>query len=223
MQNRPAAALAALQWHRFEQLILDSSPQTGVASVGSICFDGNVIEATLHWLEPTADEEEEHEFDVHSFQIANGIAFAATLEEFQHTMRVFRNFFDWLKELRTKRFAAIQALPRKDPKTPRYPLYSSTLNDRTPIFGAPGQSGPGNSAAADGTSNTQPMATVNLADNDLTLGLATGEELEPDARAVTVSTGARPGAPSASVSSGSNQKRLGESEDADGRAREQRG
>lgn len=128
VQNRAAAAIAALQWHRFEQQIFQVTPLEGHACIGSLCFDGNAAEASVHWLEPSSDPD--REFDVYCCRVATGHAMAVNLAEFTQTRNRFRNFVDLMKEWREDRFQAVLQLPaqKADPVPNRHPIKPWELN-----------------------------------------------------------------------------------------------
>ena len=63
----------------------------------------------MHWLEP-APSRSGREYNVHSHQIATGHPFAATYEEFRAVQKTFRNFVDWLKNIRSERLERIKAI-----------------------------------------------------------------------------------------------------------------
>lgn len=50
---------------------------------------------------------------MYSYKVAAGIASAVGGKQFEETQRVFRNFVDWFKEQRQKRFEAICTLPKR--------------------------------------------------------------------------------------------------------------
>ncbi|KAI9788758.1 MAG: hypothetical protein M1816_006615 [Peltula sp. TS41687] len=114
LQNRAAAGLAVHDWHRFSAIDPDHAPKIQHAYVGSICYDGNAIEASVHWIEP-APVRSGRQFNVHSHRIATGHPFAATYEEFQAVQKKFRNFVDWLKGIRTERLERIKAISEAGP------------------------------------------------------------------------------------------------------------
>lgn len=91
----------------------------GNAFVGSIAFDGNCIEASVHWLGKSMAPARRR-FEVLSMRVATGNPFAADLEEYQQTWKKFANFLDWLAAVRTKRLDRIKALPSSEPMG--YPL-----------------------------------------------------------------------------------------------------
>ena len=122
-----AAALATLHWHRFSERVLDKPIQTGYASVASFCFDGNVIEAAVYWLEPSL-QPKKRVYDVHSMRIAAGHAFATSLDEFVAVRRKFRNVFDWLQKAREDRYKAILELPEDAPADRRKVMLPIELN-----------------------------------------------------------------------------------------------
>lgn len=132
MQNRAAAAIAALHWYRFEQQVLGITPLIAHASVGSICFDGNSIEAAVHWLEPS--QSPEREFDVLCHRVATGHAFAQNLADFTETRKRFRNLLDWLKLGREQRLEAVKRLPASlnHSDLDWHPTPLSDLNRRLP-------------------------------------------------------------------------------------------
>ncbi|KAI9818014.1 MAG: hypothetical protein M1826_001447 [Phylliscum demangeonii] len=124
IQNRAIAALAAQAWHQLARDVLDDdSDALWHASVGSICFDGNTIEASVHWLEPATSAEEDREFDVYSYRLAAGPAFAVSLEQFQATQKIFRNLMAWLTRRREECLERIKRIP------PPVPLFAKQPHD----------------------------------------------------------------------------------------------
>lgn len=93
----------------------DASSVIGKSFVGSICFDGNAMEASVHWLGPSVTSGQ-RKYDVFSMRVATGHPFAIDLPEFQDCYRKFANFLDWLQEVREERLKAILALPVIEPK-----------------------------------------------------------------------------------------------------------
>ena len=86
----------------------------GKAFVGSICFDGNSIEASVHWLDRSLSSQE-RQYDVFSMRVATGHPFAATLAGYRSSHHEFANFLDWMSSTRDLRWTQITECPTKEP------------------------------------------------------------------------------------------------------------
>lgn len=142
IQNQAAAALLSSAWledeqtlRRIEDLVEkavisigstnDGAPGQrrisaedaviGNAFVGSICFDGNTIEASVHWLDKSISSGT-REYDVFSMRVAIGQPFAVTLSEYQATYQKFANFLDWMLDARTARLKRVLQQPEVEPQ-----------------------------------------------------------------------------------------------------------
>ncbi|KAI9833876.1 MAG: hypothetical protein M1826_006399 [Phylliscum demangeonii] len=86
----------------------------GTAFVGSICFDGNSIEASVHWLDQSITSVK-RPYDLFSLRVATGHPFAVNLAEYQATYQKFANFLDWLSHQRDGRLRRIMLQPEAEP------------------------------------------------------------------------------------------------------------
>lgn len=111
-----------------EQLPSADSVVIGRASVGSLCFDGNTLEASVHWLDESSTSTE-RKYDMFSLRIGTGYAFAVDLAEFRATYKKFANFLDWLFEIRDERLRHIMNLPDSDPSTVAKPMPAPRARD----------------------------------------------------------------------------------------------
>lgn len=136
----------------------------GKAFVGSICFDGNSIEASVHWL-GKSQTSNTRKYDIFSLRVATGNPFAADLEEYQATYKKIANFMDWMVSVRNDRLKEIMKLLTNEPKEIALPepdfdpsdsVYDS---DDDEGGGAPSQDEPS-------TSNSQPMQDLSLGSFD---------------------------------------------------------
>ncbi|KAI9883397.1 MAG: hypothetical protein M1823_004833 [Watsoniomyces obsoletus] len=155
IQNRAAASILCRAWQQFDERILDQATRSlGLAQVGSICTDGVLVEAAVHWM--TRSESESGvggPFDIHSYRVVMAVPLAASLAQYQDAYQQVANFTDWLREVRLERVntirtlvpaqkttemeAAIEAmLPPPPPPSP--PVPPSSTSDRAP---APSSSG----------------------------------------------------------------------------------
>ncbi len=109
------------------QTMLADSAVIGKAFVGSICFDGSAMEASVHWLDHSITSNE-RKYDVFSLRVATGHPFATTLSEYQATYQRFANFFDWLLDVRSARLTQILTQPESEPTaiTRPEPVYESS-------------------------------------------------------------------------------------------------
>ena len=87
------------------------------AHIGSICFDGQMMEASVHWLalRPEEDAYAVNQVDVLSCRVATGIVAGATVAEIQETHRKFANFLDWIYEEAEARHQTLKRLPKIAP------------------------------------------------------------------------------------------------------------
>ena len=96
-----------------EQLPSIDGGVIGRASIGSLCFDGNSIEASVHWLEES-NSGVTRKYNMFSLRVETGHVFAVNLAGFQATYKKFANFLDWLFDVRDKRLQQIMALPESE-------------------------------------------------------------------------------------------------------------
>lgn len=104
----------------------------GTASVGSVAFDGNMIEASVHWLDRRPEPAPPDQLTVFSCRVAAGIVFATNLADFQETHRVFANFLDWLRDVRKLRFDRLKKMSYVDPDPP--PAVEVAAHEPEPIL-----------------------------------------------------------------------------------------
>ncbi|KAI9812668.1 MAG: hypothetical protein M1826_002790 [Phylliscum demangeonii] len=86
----------------------------GTAFVGSICFDGSSIEASVHWLDESITSVK-RPYDLFSLRVATGHPFAVNLAEYRATYKKFANFLDWLSHQRDGRLRRIMQQPEAEP------------------------------------------------------------------------------------------------------------
>lgn len=157
----------------------------GEACVGSICFNGDILEASVHWLVKLTDDD--RPYNIHSLRVATGFAFAATLAEHQATYKKFANFLDWMLGVRQDRLELIGKLPKREPEVVVAKVTPATnftdAQDETQDgdgeedgdeeeeedgdevvieVGTGPNVRPDRSFAGDSTSNTQPMQQMSL-------------------------------------------------------------
>ena len=116
IQNRAAAYLAARDWLRFDTEILrNTASSLDTSSIGSLIYDGNTIEASVHWLALQDDPLSPNELELRSCRVLSGLLTPITLPEFQATFSKVMNFLDWMRDVREARFKQIKSLPRIRP------------------------------------------------------------------------------------------------------------
>ena len=131
----------------------------GKAFVGSICFDGNAIEASVHWLDHSITSNE-RKYDVFSLRVATGHPFATTLSEYQATYKRFANLFDWLLDARSARLKQILAQTESEPRAIARPEpdYESSKSED----GGEESDGDGESPAEQSSTASQPIGHMSL-------------------------------------------------------------
>lgn len=106
-----------------EQLCSIDGGVIGRASIGSLCFDGNTLEASVHWLDKS-NSSVTRKYDMFSLRVGTGHVFAVNLAEFQATYKKFANFLDWLFHVRDQRLQQILTLPESEFSTLSKPMPS---------------------------------------------------------------------------------------------------
>ncbi|KAI4160068.1 MAG: hypothetical protein LQ342_006019 [Letrouitia transgressa] len=112
---------SALVTKTAEQLPSIDGGVIGRASIGSLCFDGNTLEASVHWLDES-NSSVTRKYDMFSLRVGTGHVFAVDLAEFQATYKKFANFLDWLFHVRDKRLQQIMTLPESEFSTLAKPM-----------------------------------------------------------------------------------------------------
>ena len=140
----------------------------GKAFVGSLCFDGNTLEASVHWLDNSITSDE-RKYDMFSVRVATGHPFAIDLAEFQATYKKFANFLDWLLEVRNERLQRIMSMPRLEPRaiTRPQPEFEASDDEEDEDGGNGDENvdanrGGGKAGMHPTTSNRQPLQQVSI-------------------------------------------------------------
>ncbi|KAL9043943.1 MAG: hypothetical protein Q9214_002888, partial [Letrouitia sp. 1 TL-2023] len=110
----------------------------GRASIGSLCFDGNTLEASVHWLDES-NSSVTRKYDMFSLRVGTGHVFAVNLAEFQATYKKFANFLDWLFHVRDKRLQQIMTLPESEFSTLAKPMPNLGRANKPALLSSPEQ------------------------------------------------------------------------------------
>lgn len=154
-QNTSARAglTGSMELSRAEQAVV------GKAFVGSICFDGNIIEASVHWLDDSSIIDGRRRYDVFSLRVAGGLVFATNLREYHETYRKIANFMDWMLSARIARLERIMALPPVEPAAIARPEPDYEASDSEE---AKDDDGDDDGDEGPSTSNSQPLRDLSL-------------------------------------------------------------
>ncbi|ERF70018.1 hypothetical protein EPUS_03570 [Endocarpon pusillum Z07020] len=131
VQNLAAATLACDAWLADENFLTNGKGAecvVGKAFVGSICFDGNVIEASVHWLAPSVTSST-RKYDTFSMRVATGHPFSLYLSEFRACYQKFANFLDWIRDVQQVRLQDILKLPPSEPENLSLPQPDDGLSE----------------------------------------------------------------------------------------------
>lgn len=90
----------------------------------------------------TQDQELPRKYDVHCQRIATGCPYATSLEQFQRDRATFRNFVDWLKQLRTERLERLRRTEAGDEEQPDPGEEDANQPDTEPTPGPKGKRPP---------------------------------------------------------------------------------